>query len=183
MWLGYWIVSARGAKANALRESGPSLWLHFGLMIAGAVVLTFPSLLPPEYNMRRFTEYESVYWLSAALVAVGLGFACYARAEIGSNWSAAVTVKQEHQLITSGPFGYVRHPIYTGILVALFGTALETGAWRGVIGFVLIASAIIYKYRIEERFLVGQFGDDYLRYRTRVPALVPFLSIADKSRP
>ena len=72
-----------------------------------------------------------------------------------------------------GPYRYVRHPIYTGLLLALFGTALETGAWRGVVGFALVTLGVLYKYRIEEQFLVRKFGDEYRRYQAEVPALVP----------
>lgn len=132
-------------------------------------------------NVRLIREHEFVYWICAALVAIGLAFSCAARAKLGANWSAAVTVKHGHELIRSGPYRYVRHPIYTGLLLALFGTALETGAWRGIIGFALIAAAIAYKYRTEERFLEGKFGGDYRRYKAEVPALVPFLPRPVKS--
>ena len=174
LWLIYWIVSASGAKADEQRESETSRWLHYGLILLGAAIMIFPGLLPPFFNKRQFTEYEAVYWLCALLVALGLGFSCLARASLGSNWSAAVTLKKDHELIRRGPYAYVRHPIYTGLLLALFATALETGAWRGVTGFVLIGIAFIYKYKTEEQFLIRKFGNDYRRYRTEVPALVPF---------
>jgi protein-S-isoprenylcysteine O-methyltransferase Ste14 len=181
LWLIYWIVSARQTKIEEKRESRLSRWLHSGPILIGAAILTFPDMLPPALTRRQFTEYETVYWLSAALVALGLGFACLARASLGGNWSAAVTLKQDHDLIRTGPYRYVRHPIYTGLLLALFGTALETGAWRGIIGFALIALAIAYKYRTEERFLESKFGEDYRRYKAEVPALVPFLTRPVKS--
>ncbi len=180
LWLGYWIASAAGTKADEQRESKGSRWLHYGLILVGAATMTFPKMLPPAFSRRLITEHEFVYWISAALVALGLGFACLARAWLGANWSAAVTLKRDHELIRSGPYRYVRHPIYTGLLLALFGTALETGAWRGIIGFVLIAAAFIYKYKTEERFLTRKFGDDYSRYKTEVPGLVPFRPLAGK---
>jgi len=178
LWLVYWIVSARRTKTDERRESVPSQWLHSGLMIAGAIVMTFPQNLPPEFNKRLIAEREWVYWLSAAIVAAGLAFACWARAILGANWSAVVVLKHGHELIRSGPYRYVRHPIYTGLLVALFGTALETGAWRGIIGFALIAIAVAYKYRAEEAFMMQKFGEDYVRYRAEVPALFPFFPLA-----
>jgi protein-S-isoprenylcysteine O-methyltransferase Ste14 len=173
LWVAYWIITWSRTKSDERRESEMSRRFHSGLIVAGAVVMTFPDILPPALNRRLITEHEWVYWLCAALVAAGLGFACWARAVLGANWSAAVVVKQGHELIRSGPYRYVRHPIYTGLLAALFGTALETGAWRGLIGFALIVVAIVYKYRTEEAFLSGKFGDDYVRYRAEVPALVP----------
>jgi protein-S-isoprenylcysteine O-methyltransferase Ste14 len=181
LWLAYWIISSFRTKTDEQRESEPSRWLHSALILAGALVMTFPQLFSPALSTRLIVEHEWVYWLSATLVALGLGTAIFARMALGANWSAAVVLKQGHELIRSGPYRYVRHPIYTGLLVALFGTALETGALRGVIGFALIAIAIVYKYRTEEKFLVRKFGDDYNRYKAEVPALVPFLSLADRS--
>lgn len=180
LWLVYWIVSARSTKTDEHRENEASRWLHSGLILAGVAIMTFPDMLPPSLSRRLITEHESVYWISAVLVALGLGFACLARASLGANWSAAVTLKHDHELIRRGPYRYVRHPIYTGLLLALFGTALETGAWRGIIGFVLITVAIVYKYKTEERFLARKFGDDYIRYKAETPALVPFWTLAGK---
>ncbi|MGH6665472.1 MAG: methyltransferase family protein [Pseudolabrys sp.] len=174
LWIVYWIVSAFRTKKDERRESEPSRWLHWGLIIAGIFVLSFAQNLPAELNKRLIAEREWVYWLSAIMVAAGLAFTCWARAMLGANWSAAVVVKQDHELIRSGPYRYVRHPIYTGLLIALFGTALETGAWRGIIGFALIAIAVAYKYRAEEAFMIQKFGDAYVRYRAEVPALFPF---------
>ena len=174
----YWIVSARRTKKDERRESVPSRWLHSGLMIAGAIAMTFPQNLPPEFNKRLIAEREWVYWLSTAIVAAGLGLSCYARATLGANWSAVVVLKHDHELIRSGPYRYVRHPIYTGLLIALFGTALEIGAWRGIIGFALVAIAVAYKYRAEEAFMIQKFGDAYVRYRAEVPALFPSFSLA-----
>jgi protein-S-isoprenylcysteine O-methyltransferase Ste14 len=174
-WLIFWIFSARQGKATERRETALSRLLHFGPIALGMFVLSSnPGTLSPGLSVRWIREPEWLYWFSAALVAVGLVFACWARVSLGSNWSAAVTLKRDHQLIVSGPYRYVRHPIYTGLLFALFGTALETTAWRGVIGFALIATAIAYKYRTEERFLTDKFGDEYVRYKGDVPALVPF---------
>jgi protein-S-isoprenylcysteine O-methyltransferase Ste14 len=173
LWLAYWGISALKTKTDERRESEPSRLLHSGLFLVGALVMTFPRLLSPALGTRLIVEHEWVYWFSAALVAFGLGFACFARAMLGTNWSAAVVLKQGHELIRCGPYRFVRHPIYTGLLVALFGTVLETGAWRGIIGFALITAAIVYKYRTEEKFLTVRFGDDYTRYRAEVPALVP----------
>jgi protein-S-isoprenylcysteine O-methyltransferase Ste14 len=86
-----------------------------------------------------------------------------------------VTVKHDHELIRSGPYALVRHPIYTGLLLALAGSALMLGNWRALVGFALIAGALVRKLRIEERFMAQQFGEDYARYREQVAMLVPFV--------
>jgi protein-S-isoprenylcysteine O-methyltransferase Ste14 len=102
-----------------------------------------------------------------------VAFAIWARVTLGRNWSASVMQKSGHELITSGPFFYVRHPIYTGMLAGLLGPALAIGEWRGVLAVVISWLALWRKYRLEERFMVDLFGTQYLDYRRKVPALVP----------
>ena len=84
-----------------------------------------------------------------------------------------VTLKQDHELIRGGPYRWVRHPIYTGLLLALMGSAIAMNEWRGLIGVALITLALLRKIVVEERFLTEQFGDDYRRFRAAVPALIP----------
>jgi protein-S-isoprenylcysteine O-methyltransferase Ste14 len=84
-------------------------------------------------------------------------------------------VKQDHELIRSGPYALVRHPIYTGLLLALIGTALMVGNWRALIGLAIMVGAIVRKLKIEERFMTEQFGEAYARYRAQVAMLVPFV--------
>ena len=86
-----------------------------------------------------------------------------------------VTVKHDHELVRSGPYALVRHPIYSGVLLALIGTTLAIGRWRGLPGLALIAAALLCKLTIEERFMSEQFGEAYARYRAEVPALIPFV--------
>ena len=109
------------------------------------------------------------------MLAAGLGFAVWARRCLGRNWSGIVTVKQGHELIRSGPYALVRHPIYTGLLLAILGTASAIGEWRGLIAFVLITAGFVLKLRIEEDFISETFGEQYARYRAEVPALIPFI--------
>ncbi len=86
-----------------------------------------------------------------------------------------VTLKQNHQLIRSGPYRYVRHPIYTGLLLSLLGTAIAIGEWHGFVSVAFIAAGFSRKIAIEERFLREAFPGEYDRYRAEVPALIPFL--------
>jgi protein-S-isoprenylcysteine O-methyltransferase Ste14 len=85
-----------------------------------------------------------------------------------------VTLKEGHELIRSGPYAYVRHPIYTGLLVALLGTAVACGELRALIGLAVVAAAFVRKLRIEERFMRESFPEQYARYSSEVPALIPF---------
>jgi protein-S-isoprenylcysteine O-methyltransferase Ste14 len=92
---------------------------------------------------------------------------------LGRLWSGSVTLKEEHVIVRTGPYGLTRHPIYTGLLLALIGTVLVRGTLGAVLGFFLIAIGIWVKVRQEEQLLISHFGDAYRAYRTAVPALVP----------
>jgi protein-S-isoprenylcysteine O-methyltransferase Ste14 len=113
--------------------------------------------------------------VGAAITVAGILFAVWARRHIGANWSRFVTIKQDHELITTGPYALVRHPIYTGLLTAFLGTAIATTQLRGLIAFALIAISLLYKLRLEEQWMRAQFGDTYADYSRRVAALVPFI--------
>ena len=113
--------------------------------------------------------------LGAALTFAGIAFAIWARVWMAGNWSSDVTLKRDHELIVDGPYRWVRHPIYTGILLALLGTALAVGEWRGLLAVVLAAAAFWRKLGIEEAVMRRQFGEAYSRYAKRVPALIPFV--------
>ena len=117
-------------------------------------------------------------WLGlagVAMTATGLLFAIWARLYLGANWSGQVTVKQEHELIRSGPYRFVRHPIYSGILFALGGTALCRHNVWAILGFALVWLGLWIKSRLEERFMVQTFGAQYESYRRTTGALLPRL--------
>ena len=113
------------------------------------------------------------FWAATLIIAIGLLFAVWARIHLGRNWSGSVTIKQEHELITSGPYAIVRHPIYTGLLLALIGTAMARAEWRGLLAVLIATAALWRKFRVEERWMTEQFGQQYKAYGARVPALVP----------
>ena len=174
-WLGYWLIAARNVKATRRREGLTSLLLNRAFVAIGAVLLVFRHPLLHWLEQRFVPAAMAAYWLGFVMVAAGLAFAVWARVYLGRNWSGTVTVKQDHELIRSGPYGLVRHPIYSGLLLALLGTAIAIGEWRGLLGFIAIAAGFLIKIRTEERFMGETFGDAYARYRAEVPALIPFL--------
>ncbi len=110
-----------------------------------------------------------------ALVVAGIGFAIWARFYLGGNWSSTVTVKHDHTMVRSGPYGIVRHPIYTGLLLAILGTALSTGQVRGFLALVISFWGWKHKSLIEEGFMLEQFGKQYETYRREVKGLVPWI--------
>jgi len=101
--------------------------------------------------------------------------AAWARRYLGTNWSSTVTIKEGHELVTAGPYAIVRHPIYTGLILAFVGTALAIGEWRAVLAAVLGVIAFWRKLSLEERWMREQFGERYQAYSRRVPALIPFV--------
>jgi protein-S-isoprenylcysteine O-methyltransferase Ste14 len=101
--------------------------------------------------------------------------ALWARRTIGANWSGIVTLKRDHELVTGGPYRYVRHPIYSGILAMFLATALAVGRAGGFMGFVLCFASFWIKLRQEEALMMRHFPERYPAYRARVKALVPFV--------
>jgi protein-S-isoprenylcysteine O-methyltransferase Ste14 len=107
---------------------------------------------------------------------IGLALTWWARIQLGRLWSSAITRKDEHRLVDTGPYALVRHPIYTGIIIALVATAATEATLMAALGAVLIAIGLWVKARAEERFLLAELGPDaYESYRRRVPMLLPFV--------
>ena len=117
----------------------------------------------------------TIGWLLAGLVICGFVFMWWARIHLGQLWSSSVTRKKHHHVVDSGPYAIVRHPIYTGLLLAIIATVLVRGTIITLIGSALIAMGIYIKARVEEEFLRQQLGEPYDAYSRRVPMLVPFL--------
>ena len=174
LWLLFWVATSFRTKATARRAPGASRWAYLVPLLVGGVLLGTPHiagrLLDHQFLPHTFVS----NWSAILLVAIGLGFAIVARVWLGTNWSASVVVKQDHELIQNGPYRLVRHPIYTGVLLAILGTAVAIGEWRCLIALALIAFGFVTKLGSEERVMTEQFGDAYRRYQAEVPALIPF---------
>lgn len=174
-WCLYWFIAAASAKRARRQESIVSRIYHIVPLVLGIALLS-SSRIAGSYLTARFLPRTLVsFWFGFLLVALGLAIAIAARVWLGGNWSGTVTLKQDHELIRSGPYRFVRHPIYTGILLAILGTAIAEGEWRGLLALALIAAAFVYKINIEETFLTEEFGPAYARFQQEVPALVPLM--------
>ena len=174
-WVGYWWAASFNVKTTARREPLHSRLSHI-VPLTLAFVLLFPESSPIQVLGERFLPVAVwPFWVGAALTLAGLLFTVWARVHLGRNWSGTVTVKQGHDLVTSGPYRLVRHPIYTGLLLALVGFALARGEWRGVVAVALAGGSFWRKLRIEERWMPEQFGAVYEEYSRRVSALIPFV--------
>ena len=170
-----WFAMARRVKSVAQHESAFSTLSHYGPLAVGMYLLAAPRLPLFPLDVRFVPLALWPVQLGAALTVAGVAFAIWARALLAGNWSASVTVKRDHELIVEGPYACVRHPIYTGVLTGLIGTALAVGEWRAALGVAIAAGAYWRKLRIEEAAMRRRFGEAYARYAERVPALFPFM--------
>ncbi len=178
MWIAfflYWRLAAIGGKAARRVEGMPSRMLRVTLWI-GALGILMVDRLPLPWLYREFYRPGLVgFWAGASLTLAGLFFAVWARRHLGTNWSRSVTLKKGHELITSGPYRMVRHPIYTGLLAGFLGMAVAIGQVRGVLAFLLVLAALWMKWRLEEQWMREEFGQTYADYARRVPAVAPRL--------
>lgn len=166
-WI-YWLVAAARAKRGRIAWSR-----ELRLRVALAVVV----LLLLRVGVFRHGDPHTRPWREAVglvLVAAGLGFAVWARRHIGRNWGAPMSQKDDPELVTSGPYGLVRHPIYTGILTGLVGTAVAL-SWTWLVVAVLAGAYFVYAATVEERNMTERFPDAYPAYRARTKMLVPFV--------
>ena len=178
LWLAwglYWAYAAFGVKRAVRKESWASWWSHMGPLLVSGYLLGADRLPGGFLCGQAWPSTEGTFWVGAALLAGGLLFSVWARSTLGGNWSGTVTVKQSHELIRSGPYRFVRHPIYTGLLLAFLGSALSRAEWRGVLAIVIVFIALWRKLKLEERWMGETFGDQYDTYKQEVRALVPWL--------
>jgi len=174
-WALYWWALSFNVKLAAKRESPLSRLLHIGPLLLAGLLLWLERVPLAALDARYLPAQAWPAWLGGALTGAGLLFTVWARRHIGRNWSATVTIKQEHEFIASGPYAIVRHPIYTGLLFAFAGSAFARGDWQGVLAVAIAALALWRKLRLEERWLRQHFGADYAAYCRRTAALLPFI--------
>ncbi len=165
-----WVAGAVFTKRTARSQTAGSRTIHLLLAAIG-----FYLVFKGPVGWRFLAESPSVALAGLVLTVAGAAIAVWARVVLGGNWSAVVTIKQDHQIIRRGPYAVVRHPIYSGTLLALLGTSFAYGEVRGLVGFVLLLSAWWMKSRMEETFLERQFGADYAQYKREVKGLIPFV--------
>ncbi|MEO8276855.1 MAG: isoprenylcysteine carboxylmethyltransferase family protein [Thermoanaerobaculia bacterium] len=171
----YWLWSARRLKATSRAEPFAKRFLAYWLPLIVAYNLVGPGdWFGDSLLHRRFLPLSTpVLVAGLALTWLGVLFACWARSVLGSNWSSVVKLRQDHELIEQGPYRSIRHPIYTGLIVAFAGTALGIGEWRALLALVIVTVSFGFKLRQEERWLGEQFGFEYAAYRARSWALLP----------
>jgi len=169
----YWLVAARGTKQTEVSES-----VCFRVLRLGILLITFVLLLSPWLRMgwlgRRFAPETAIgRGAGLTLTVAGLLLCIWARRTLGEYWTDKVALKVDHQLIRRGPYAYLRHPIYSGVLLAIAGTALAIGEWRGLIALFLLGTNYFVKAKREEWLLAARFGDDFIEYKQQAGFLTP----------
>ncbi len=175
LFLLYWQIKAADTKTTRRLEPAASRILR-ALIFLNAIVLLSTTRIPlPWLYVQLWPVGFWPFWLGVAVTIPGLLFAVWAREHLGRNWSRSVTIKQDHELITTGPYAMVRHPIYTGILAGFLGTAMAISQVRGFLVFLLIFLVFWIKLHMEEQWMRSQFGETYATYAHHTAALVPYL--------
>lgn len=165
----YWEIAARSASRATRSESKISRAIHVTLANIGLLMV-----LAPLRGIGRFMPaLPMVMGLGLTISFIGLLVGIWARRHLGRHWSGEITIKEDHQLIRSGPYRLMRHPIYTGILLLSFGCVLVTGEWLAIVGLSITVLAYARKILIEEKNLDKAFGADYALYREASWALFP----------
>jgi protein-S-isoprenylcysteine O-methyltransferase Ste14 len=170
-----WLLGSLTNKATAQMQSARSRVIQ-AIPVILAFFLSFDGDTAVGPLAWRFVPATPAWlYLGASLTVAGILIAIWARFFLGRNWSSVVTVKHDHLLVRTGPYSLVRHPIYSGFLLALLGTAIYHGQVRGLLAVVFALAAWKLKSLQEESFMLQQFGGEYARYMQEVKGLIPFV--------
>jgi protein-S-isoprenylcysteine O-methyltransferase Ste14 len=174
IFLLYWLVSAVKSKKN-IRNRAWSRGIAFRI---GFIIVFILALKIPAFQ-NFFTETHSplsgIIQLFGVIIAVlGVSLAIWARRHLGTNWGMPMSLKVNPELVTSGPYSYIRNPIYTGVLMALLGSAFVEGVFW-LIPFVCAAMYFVYSSKVEEKIMLKEFPTQYPEYKKRTKMLIPFV--------
>lgn len=175
VFVAYWAISWLRVKRTKTAESLNSRLATILPMVLVFELLFSNALRVGPLRLRFLPVEDWIVWSGIALTSLGVALAIWARYSIGQYWSARVTLKEGHRVIRSGPYAWVRHPIYTGMLLAAMGTALVIGEWRGVLAVVVMWAAHYRKALREEALLTRELGEEYVSYRRSTGFLFPRL--------
>lgn len=174
-WLVSWIAASFWSGRTAKRATTWETWAYRVAIFAGALLIA-PWTAPALGEKQIWEVGNTGAYLLVGVMLAGLLLTWLARIHLGRLWSSAITRKEQHRVVDTGPYAYVRHPIYAGIITALIATAIIEATLVAFVGAMLIALGLWLKARAEERFLMGELGPDaYESYCRRVPMLIPFL--------
>jgi len=169
----YWAFSATEAKKSKRLNAR---WFGFRLLLIIILVIYFETSFSVRFGTFHFSATASpiLSAIGALLCGAGIALAIWARYHLGKNWGMPMTRREEPELVTSGPYAYIRHPIYTGVIVAIIGSGFASGAgWLMVC--VLYAGYFIVSAFVEEKTLSAEFPQQYKEYKKHTKMLIPFV--------
>jgi protein-S-isoprenylcysteine O-methyltransferase Ste14 len=170
-----WVLAALSTKRTVYRESRAQRLRYWVFLVIASLLLLYGRRLPYPLNPSIIPHVAPIAWTAAVFCVIGLAFAVWARVTLGRNWSGVVTLKEGHELVERGPYRFVRHPIYTGILTMFFATALARGHLSGFLGALLMFASFWIKLRDEEKLMLQQFPERYADYQRRTKCIIPFV--------
>ncbi len=168
-----WIIGAIKTRATREKESFTSRSAVLLIEIVGYVLVFSGSTGIGFLGTRFIPRTMSSAALGVGFTWGGIGLAVWARYHLAEYWSARITIKEDHQLIRTGPYSHLRHPIYSGLVLATIGSALVIDEWRCVLGVCLVLTGYCFKARKEETMLTQQFGDAFREHQKRAGFLIP----------
>ncbi len=171
----YWLVSAPGTTKAVTGEASGWRVLRLSIMAITFLLLLSPWLRLGALGWRFVPENSFLNGFGVALTLAGASLCVWARVCLGKYWSDKVVLKVDHQLIRNGPYAYLRHPIYSGVLLGIVGTALVVGEWRCIVALLLMGTNYFVKARREEKILAGCFGEAYAEYKRATGFFLPGL--------
>jgi protein-S-isoprenylcysteine O-methyltransferase Ste14 len=171
----YWVFSAFQVKKTIRRQADWRRVVYIFFVIL-AFSLLFEKYIPFSFLYQTVLPQNTAWKIGGLILCMtGLLFAFFARVRLGKNWSGRITVKENHELVQSGPYRITRNPIYTGFLAAFCGTAMTVGELRGYLGIPLMAACLLIKISKEEEFMLETFGDKFREYQKKVKRLIPLI--------
>jgi protein-S-isoprenylcysteine O-methyltransferase Ste14 len=175
VFVAVWVIAALSTKPTVFRESQAQRLRYWIFLVIAFFLLLYGRRLPYPLNLRLLPQVTPIAWAAATLCLIGVAFAIWARVTLGRNWSGVVTLKEGHELVERGPYRFVRHPIYTGIVTMFFATALALGHLGGFAATLLMFASFWIKIRGEEQLMLQQFPEQYAAYRRRAKCIIPFI--------
>jgi protein-S-isoprenylcysteine O-methyltransferase Ste14 len=173
LFLAYWAISAWNLEKIKQQEPVKSQVVRITILTTAFALLFSPWLRIGFLGHRFVPEISGLREAGILLAFAGVFVAIWARRHIGQYWSSKITLKVGHKLIQSGPYAYVRHPIYSGLALATLGTVLAIDEWRGVVTLLLLVVAHWRKAKREEAMLAQEFGNEFEQYRRHTGFLIP----------
>ncbi|HEY1356501.1 MAG TPA: isoprenylcysteine carboxylmethyltransferase family protein [Solirubrobacterales bacterium] len=173
VFVAFWAVTALRTKRTVERQGISDRLTHSLPIFAGAWLALKGTSDPGALGNRVIPHSVPILLVGLAITLAGLALALWARVTLGANWSGIVTFKQDHELIRHGPYGHVRHPIYSAILLMVLGSVLAIGTLGALVALPLIGVGIWLKLRQEEELMTAHFPGEYPSYRSQVSALIP----------